>query len=171
MPSDKARQKFFPGIARIRELPVQLTMTIPPEWEDRNGHVNVQFYLALYELGGWEILEEVGIDEAWFAAQRYSVFDIEHHLDYRSEIIVGEQVTAYGRILGRSDRRFHGMYFMVNDTRESLAASLEYLTAGVDMQTRRSAPFPDELAAALDRQLEKHRLIGWAPPTCGLMSP
>jgi len=42
----------FPGLDQIRELPVQLKMAIPPEWEDRNGHVNVQFYLALYELGG-----------------------------------------------------------------------------------------------------------------------
>jgi hypothetical protein len=49
----------FPGLDQIRELPVQLTMTIPPEWEDRNGHVNVQVYLALYELGGWVVLEEV----------------------------------------------------------------------------------------------------------------
>jgi len=58
--------RVFPGLEQIRELPVQIEMVIPPEWEDRNGHVNVQYYLALYELGGWVILEEVGIHEEWF---------------------------------------------------------------------------------------------------------
>ena len=171
MPSATVREKSFPSVSQLEELPVQLTMTIPPEWEDRNGHVNVQFYLALYELGGWEILAEAGIDEAWFNQNRYSMFDLENHLCYRAELVVGEQVTAYGRILGRSDRRFHGMYFIVSDTRGRLAATLEYVTAGVDMATRRIEPFPDELKHALDRQLGKHGKLGWAAPACGMMAP
>ena len=62
--------KIFPDIEQLRELPSQLAMAIPPEWEDRNGHVNVQFYLALYELGGWVVLEEVGIEELANALDR-----------------------------------------------------------------------------------------------------
>ena len=31
----------FPPVEQIRQLPVQLDMEVPPDWEDRNGHVNV----------------------------------------------------------------------------------------------------------------------------------
>lgn len=161
----------FPGLEQIRELPVQLEMVIPPEWEDRNGHVNVQFYLALFELGGWVVLEDVGIDEAWLKQQEFSQFDLEHHLYYRAEIRVGDQVSTYNRVLGRSDKRFHGMYFIVNETHNRLAATLEYITAGVDMRVRRVTPFPEELADGLDVLLGKHRELAWVAPICGLMNP
>lgn len=161
----------FPGLDQIRELPVQLTMTIPPEWEDRNGHVNVQFYLALYELGGWVVLEEVGIHEEWFQQRQVSQFDLEHHLNYRAELAVGDEVRTYSRVLGRGDKCFHGMYFIVNETSRRLAATLEYITASVNLQTRRIATFPEELANGLDVLLEKHQGLGWKAPVCGLMNP
>ena len=171
MSSATVREQVFPTISQLRQLPVHLAMTIPAEWEDRNGHVNVQFYQVLYELGGWEVLGEVGITEDWFKRNRYSMFDLEHHVHYRSELNVGDKVSTYGRVLACSDRCFHGMYFIVNETRDRLAATLEYVTAGVDMQSRRIAAFPDQLAQALEAQLKKHRELDWAAPACGLMRP
>ena len=161
----------YPKIEYLRELPVQLNMVIPDEWEDRNGHVNVQFYLALYELGGWVVLEEIGIDEDWFTRHRVSQFDLEHHLNYRAELKVGDRVSTYSRVLGRSEKRFHGMYFIVNETSSRLAATLEYITAAVDMNTRRTAPFRHELSSGLDRLIEKHRALSWTAPVCGFMTP
>jgi acyl-CoA thioester hydrolase len=63
------------------------------------------------------------------------------------------------------------MYFIVNETSGRLAATLEYITASVDLRTRRIAAFPEELAAGLDALLEKHRGLGWAAPVCGSMKP
>lgn len=163
-------QTAFPTLTQLAGLPIQYSGSIPPEWEDRNGHVNVQFYIALYELGGWVIFEDSGIDEDWFQAREFSVFDLEHHLHYRSEVLVGDQVVTYNRLLSRNEKSFHGMYFIVNQSRGRLAATLEYVSACVDMRTRRIAPFPEELAGVLDTLLENHRKLGWAAPECGLMN-
>jgi acyl-CoA thioesterase FadM len=84
---------------------------------------------------------------------------------------VGDQVSTYSRVLGRSEKRFHGMYFIVNESSGRLAATLEYVTASVDMTTRRTAPFRDELASGLDRLIEKHQVLGWTAPVCGTMNP
>jgi len=161
----------YPKIEQLRELPLQLSTEIPPEWEDRNGHVNVQFYLTLYEMGGWVVLEEIGVDEDWFIRNHSSQFDLEHHLNYRAELKVGDRVSTYSRVLGRSEKRFHGMYFIVNETSGRLAATLEYITASVDMKTRRTAPFQAELATGLDRLVEKHAGLSWPTPVCGTMKP
>ena len=80
-------------------------------------------------------------------------------------------MSTYNRVLGRRDRRFHGIYFVLNDSRDRLAATLEYVTAGIDMERRRMAPFPEDLASGLDRLIEKHRRLGWQPPLCGIMTP
>jgi len=168
--SSSRHRKSFPGLEQVRELPVQLDYVIPPEWEDRNGHVNVQFYLTLFELGGWKILEESGFDEAWMRREQYSFFDLEHHLNYLAEIAVGDRVTAYNRVVGKSDKRFHGLYLVVNETRERLACMLEYVSAGVDMRQRRTAPMPPELLDGLDRLYVEHQALSWSPPLCGIMA-
>lgn len=161
----------FPTLDQVRELPVQLDCVIPPEWEDRNGHVNVQFYPALFEMGGWKVLEEVGIDDAWLRRNAYSFFDLEHHLHYLAEIGVGDVVRTYNRVVGKSDKRFHGLYLIVNESRGRLASTLEYISAGVDMGTRRTAAMPGELSAGLDRLYRRHRALSWEPPLCGTMGP
>jgi len=164
-------RRQFPELDQLRELPVQLDCVIPPEWEDRNGHVNVQFYLALFELGGWKILEDNGFDEEWMRQNQYSFFDLEHHLHYLAEIAVGDRVTAYNRVVGKSDKRFHGLYLIVNETRGQLAGVLEYISNGVDMRQRRTAPMPLELSASLGRLYAQHQQLSWQPPLCGLMAP
>lgn len=171
MAGKRTEKKPFPALAQLEELPVQLSMLIPSEWEDRNGHVNVQFYLALYELGSWDVLEDIGIDENWFERRGISLFDLEHHLLFRSEMLVGDRAITYNRLLGRNEKCFRGMYFIVNETRGRLAATLEYVTACVDMGTRRIAPFPGTLSEDLDRVIERHQRLGWEAPECGWMKP
>ena len=167
----KNRPRVFPRPEQVRELPLQLQMEVPPEWEDRNGHVGVQYFQALFAMGAWRVLEEIGVDEDWFRRNQRSQFDVEHHLFYRSEIHVGDQVSTYNRVLGKSDRRFHGMYLVINDSTDRLAATLEYITVGVDMNRRRMAAFPEDLSCGLDRLVEKHLKLAWDVPVCGLMKP
>jgi acyl-CoA thioester hydrolase len=169
--SSSRPKRQFPDLDQVRELPVQLDYVIPPEWEDRNGHVNVQFYLTLFELAGWKILEEMGFDEAWMRQKQYSFFDLEHHLNYLAEIAVGDRVTAYNRVVGKSDKRFHGLYLIVNETRGQLAGVLEYVSNGIDMRRRRTAPMPPEMSANLERLFEDHSKLSWQPHLCGVMAP
>jgi len=161
--------RVFPQVEQVRQLPAQLSMSIPPQWEDRNGHVNVQYYLGLYELGGYEVLAQVGVGDACLAAQGVGLFDFEHHILYRAEILVGQRVSTYNRILGMNEKRFHGMYFIVNDTLDRLACSIEYITAAVDLQQRRSTVFPPAVFQGLQQQLAWHQQLDWPAPMCGSM--
>jgi len=160
----------FPTTAQLRQLPVHLSMDVPPEWKDRNGHVNVQYYLTLYELGGYEVLTEAGIDEAYLETHHFGLFDLEHHLHFRSEIMVGDHVRTHNRILHGNAKRFHGMYFIVDESRDELACTLEYVTAGVDLRSRRTAQFPEQMKRGIDQLIEKHRQLDWTAPECGAMA-
>lgn len=169
--SEIRTHRRFPEPAQVRELPVQLDYVIPPEWEDRNGHVNVQFYLTLFEMGGWDLFEQHGIDGEWLRRHHYSFFDLEHHLHYLAEIRVGDRVTTYNRVVGISEKRFHAVYFIINETRDRLAGTIEYISNGIDMQARRTAAMPTALSDGLSRLCQEHRKLSWAPPLCGVMNP
>jgi acyl-CoA thioester hydrolase len=154
----------------ISVLPVLLTRKIPPEWEDSNGHVNIQYYLALVEQSGWPMLESIGLGESYFRERRRGLFDLEHHLRYLAELHVGDQVTVHSRMLDRSEKRLHGMMFILNQSRRQLSCTLEYITSGADLDTRRTAPFPDDIALRFDQIIEQHALLDWTPGVCGVMA-
>jgi acyl-CoA thioester hydrolase len=154
----------LPTLQQIRQLRRDLHLEVPPEWEDRNGHVNVQYYLRLYELGGWNIMERAGFDEKWFRDHGVSFFDLDNHLKYVAEIRVGDSVSAHHRVLGRDEKRFFGAYLIVNDSRDRLAAVLEYVTIAVDMRRRRSTQIPAAIAERLDALLEEQGRLGWTFP-------
>ncbi len=163
-------RRQFPGVEEVRQLPAGMIMDVPADWLDRNGHVNVQYYLTLYELGGYEILQEFGLAENYFELTQYGLFDFEHHLSFRAEIHVGDRVSTFNRLLTLNPKRFHGMYFIVNDTRNQLACTIEYITAGVDLQSRRTREFPDELYQGLQLVLQRHQALQWPAPICGAMT-
>ena len=166
----RTQRTAFPTVAQVRELPLQHRYTIPADWRDRNGHVNVQYYLRLYDLGGYEILDGTEVSEQFLLSQGFGLFDLEHHICFRSEVLVGDIVTGYNRLLGINDKRFHGMYFIVNETQDRLACTVEYLSAGVDLKARRSAPFPALMKHGMDTLLVSHQALSWPAPVCGSMS-
>jgi acyl-CoA thioesterase FadM len=161
----------FPSVRQVRQLPRSFHTVVPPEWADRNDHVNVQFFLTLYELSGWVMMDGLELDDQWFRQRHLGEFDLEHHVFYRSEIRIGDRVSTYHRVVGRSDKRFHGMLFIINDSRERLAATLEFVTTAVDMQRRRTTELPTEICQGLDRLLQLGEGLDWSPPLCGVMAP
>ena len=160
----------FPTVEQVSQLPTLTNQSIPAEWEDYNGHVNIQFYMTLYERGGWPMVADFGLDDAYFSERRCGLFDLEHHVFYLAELHVGDEVSVHCRLVGQTPKRFHGVMFIVNRSRTELASTLEFTTSGANLDTRRAAPFPDDVAAAITATVKAHEVLPWAVPVCGVMS-
>jgi acyl-CoA thioester hydrolase len=155
---------------QVMTLPAVFTRSIPPEWEDYNGHVNIQYYMALIEQSGWLMFADVGLDEEYFAERRQGLFDLEHHLKYLAELHVGDEVSVHSRMLDRSEKRLHGMMFIVNQTRRQLSCTLEYITSGADLDLRRTAAFPEDVGVRFDELIRRDQELEWEVPVCGVMA-
>lgn len=160
----------MPTVEQVRELPALLEMTIPPEWQDINGHVNVRHYLDIYDQTGWPLLAWLGISEDLFKIEKKGFFDLEHHIWYLAEMHVGDVVSGHTRFVGRSAKRFHGVMFIVNKTRECVASALEFVTTGADLTTRRSAELPVNVAARLKELIAEGDRLDWKVPASGAIS-
>ena len=82
----------MPTTAQVRELPELVRIRVPREWEDMNGHVNVQYHVAMYNECTDPILAMLGIDQEWVRTERVGLFDLEHHIWYQNEVHVGDEV-------------------------------------------------------------------------------
>jgi acyl-CoA thioester hydrolase len=155
----------------ITKLPLLLRTVIPPEYEDENGHMNVRWYMKIFDDAGYPLVAGFGITPEFHAQHGTGGFDLEHHLHYLREVGIGDTVAVYSRILGRSAKRVHYMMFMVNETSGALAALFECVNSFADLQARRTAAYPPAIAAAIDAQLGQDSLLPWDAPACGVMGP
>lgn len=157
-------------LEKLEALPVVYRLTVPEHYRDAMGHMNMRWYLAVYDEAGIPLYERFGLTLEYYAAHGAGGFDLEHHLHYLNEVHIGDALAVRARLVGRSAKRLHYLLFMVNETRGKLASIFECVNAYADLTVRRTAPFPPEIAAAIDAVLAAHRALDWDAPVCGVMS-
>jgi acyl-CoA thioester hydrolase len=159
-----------PSYEQLVDLPEFNAQGVPAAFEDINGHLNVRHYLGLASEGLDESLVDVGILQNWPAVAGHAVFSAEHHLTYLSELRTGDKVSVRVRLVGRSERAAHVVVYLLDDTHERLSYVMEEIFLHLDMGTRRTAPWPAEVAAGLDRRIAEHRALPWQPRLSGSMA-
>jgi len=159
----------LPTIAQIEDLPLFYKSTVPAEFEDLNGHLNISGYMVVHNEASWPFMTSIGIDVDYIERRKMSIFDLEHHLRYLAEMTTGSQLRVHGAVADRSEKVLHGMFFLVDDAEHRLANTFEFVSAHVSLESRRSIPFPAEIAAALDNHRALARSLGWALPLSGAL--
>lgn len=158
------------GMSDLTALPLYHRQTIPKDYLDAMGHMNVRWYMALFDEASWRFFASLGMDEKYYRERRLGGFALKHHIQYLAEVREGQAVAVRTRLLGRSEKRIHFMHFLINETEGNLAATLESLGTHADMRLRRSAPVPEDVAAKIDAMLEIHQQLNWQAPVCGVIN-
>ena len=158
------------SLEQLASLPEIYRIVVPPEYEDRNGHMNIRWYLVIYDEAGDAMYPMIGLTDEYFATSGMGGFDLEHHIWYRSEVRVGDTVAVRLRMLARTAKLCHYLMFMTNETRGTLSSVFECVHAHADLTMRRTAAFPPETAAKIDTLIEAQRALAWAAPVSGAMA-
>ena len=158
-----------PTHAQLAELPAYAPQAVPTAFEDINGHMNVRHYLGIASEGLDESLTEVGIPQVW-ATTGHAMFSAEHHLTYLSELRTGDRISVRVRLVGRSARAAHVVVYLLDETHEELSAVMEEIFLHMDLGTRRTAEWPEDVAAAIDERVAEHEQLGWEPTLSGSMA-
>ena len=149
--------------------PACLRMTIPEEYRDGNGHMNVRWYASIFDEAGDPLHERLGLPPKFHRDNGTGTMDLENHINYLHEVIPGERIAVFARLVARSTKRMHYVMFMVNETKGNLAATFECINAFVDLRVRKTAPFPSEIATKLEAAVAAGAALDWPPPLCGAM--
>ncbi|MEM7230810.1 MAG: thioesterase family protein [Planctomycetota bacterium] len=155
------------SLEELDAVPVRHRETIPEEYRDEMGHMNVRWYVFLFSKGAMALFDTVGLDEQLRETAQSGSFALSQFIQYRREVLIGQDVRVHSHIVNRSDRRVHFVHYMVNETTSELAATMEVLATHIDLSVRKSAPFPEDVAEKIDREIAATRQLGWEPPLSG----
>jgi acyl-CoA thioester hydrolase len=157
-----------PTYEQLEVLPAYVQQPVPIAFEDVNGHLNVRHYTGIASEGLDESLVDVGIPQNW-PAKGHACFSAEHHLIYLAELRTGDKMSARVRLLGRSDRGAHALVYLLDDSHKRLSFVMEEIFLHIDLETRRTTPWPDDIATALDRRIAEDAELPWEPDVSGSM--
>jgi len=132
---------------------------IPAEWIDYNGHLNVAYYVLAFDQATDAMLDHLGMDSHYRASTGCSVFVLETHVNYLQELMLGERIRCTTQLLDADAKRIHYFHRMLRGEGDELVATTELLLMHMDMQARRSCPFPDAIQRTIARLLDQHRQL------------
>ncbi len=159
------------SIHDVRPLPLTHQATIPEDYLDSMGHMNVMWYTHLFAHAMGGMFKQIGMNRDYFVSNHAGSFALKQYVNYLIEVRFGEQISIYTRLLGRSPKRIHLMHFMVKDGSDVLASTSEVLLTHIDMRVRRSSPFLPTISESIDRLLAEHTALTWPAPLAGPIQP
>jgi acyl-CoA thioesterase FadM len=158
-----------PTYEQLVDLPAFTVQPVPVPFEDANGHLNVRHYTGIASEGLDESLVKLGIPHDW-PSKGHACFSAEHHLTYLAELLTGDRISSRVRLLGRSERAAHALVYLLDDSHLRLSFVMEEIFLHIDLETRRTAPWPEEVAATLDGQIAADAKLPWEPDVSGSLA-
>jgi acyl-CoA thioester hydrolase len=116
-----------------------------PEWIDANGHMNLAYYVVLFDQATDLLYDTLGVGQAYRDATGNSNFTAETHTLYEREVRLGERVRVVPHLLGADAKRLHYFHEMFHAEHGHRVATQELMALHIDLSLRRVAPFPNDL--------------------------
>ncbi|MBK8208871.1 MAG: thioesterase family protein [Rhodospirillales bacterium] len=123
--------------------------SVRPEWVDYNGHMNVAYYVLVFDHATDATLDQLGIGEAYRLDSGCSVFVGEMHVNYLREVVAGDELHVATRLLATDEKRLVMFHEMMCPPPARVVASNEVLCVHVDLGlTRGDGPTPSPRCCA-----------------------
>jgi acyl-CoA thioester hydrolase len=123
---------------------------IAPEWIDYNGHVRDAYYGLIASYAVDSLMDKLGMDAPYREQSGCTLYTVEMHTHFLREISANDNVEVRARVLGADRKRLHAALELVCDGSEEAAATCEVMLLHVcQTPTARTAPFPEQVAAAI----------------------
>ena len=139
---------------------------VRPEWIDHNGHMNMGYYLVVFDFATDEFFRWVGLDAQHRECHAITTFCLEAHVTYHREVRSGDPLRFTTLLLGHDAKRIHYIHAMYHAREGYLASTNELMSLHVDLATRRGAPMAPEIAARLAAIQAAHDALP-RPPQAG----
>src|SRR5210317_543460 len=128
-------------------------------WTDYNGHMNLAFYIHLFDQG-WDVLLDkfqMGGDSA--KMEKRSTFAVESHTKYIKEVRQGDEVDINLLFLDHDLKRMIYQLEIYSKTGNYRAATTEVCSIYVNLETRRVTEVEHHKLELMDIYISENKSI------------
>ena len=133
------------------------TKKIINEWTDYNNHMNLSYYILLFDMGAEQILSKFHMGEHSAKTTKKSTMVVETHTTYNNEVKEGEEVEINLSYFDHDKKRLHYKLEMYEKNKNILSATTEVLSLYIDLNIRKVAEFENEKVTIMDQFIEENK--------------
>ena len=133
------------------------TKKIIKEWTDYNNHMNLSYYILVFDLGAEVILSKFKMGEHSAKTTKKSTMVVETHTTYNNEVKEGDEVDVFLSHFDHDNKRLHYKLEMYEKSDNILSATTEVLALYVDLNLRKVAEFEDEKTKIMDEFINQNK--------------
>ena len=120
------------------------TEKVIKEWTDYNGHLNVAFYVYIFDLAADVMLDNFKMGGQSAKEDKKTTFVAEMYTAYKQEVRLGEEVEIHLTYVDHDKKRIHYRLSMLHKEKKYLAATNEVLSLYVDLNQRKVTEFDQD---------------------------
>lgn len=136
-------------LSQAQALEHTLEAKVEPRFLDEMGHMNVAWYVHLFDRAIWGFFERHGLGLQALRDTKRGMFAVEENLRYLSELREGDALHVHTGVLELRPKTLRLLQYMVDSQRQKVAAVREVIAVHIDLETRRSVTFADDVTAQL----------------------
>ena len=123
---------------------------IKKEWTDYNNHMNMAYYVLVFDQV-WEVmLEKFKMGENSAKTTNMSTMVVETYTTYNNEVKEGDEVEINLTFFDHDKKRLHYKMEMIEKSSQKLSATLEMLSLYIDLNKRKVSEFENEKLKVMD---------------------
>jgi acyl-CoA thioester hydrolase len=122
---------------------------VKPEWIDVNGHMNVAWYVLIFDLAVDDLWAEFGITDEYIRETNGSTFAVDCHITYQAELLENDPYIVTSQILAYDEKRIHHFQRLYHAETQILAATAEWMNLYIDLGSRKVSTWPEWILANL----------------------
>ena len=126
------------------------TKKIIEEWTDYNNHMNLSYYILVFDLGAEVILSKFKMGEHSAKTTKKSTMVVETHTTYNQEVKEEDEVDVVLSHFDHDNKRLHYKLEMYDKAKDTLSATTEVLSLYIDLNIRKVAKFEPEKIKIMD---------------------
>ena len=128
------------------------------DWIDYNDHMNVSYYLLIFDKYGADTLNDIFLmGEHSAKTTRKSTMMVESHITYNQELILNDEIDINLIYFNHDKKRLQYKMEMIHKKKKYLASTIEVLALYVDLNERKVSEFEEEKVKIMDDFIDKNK--------------
>ena len=127
---------------------------VKKEWTDYNGHLNVAFYVHVFDIAADVMLDNFKMGGQSAKKDQKTTFVAEMYTAYKQEVRLGEEVETHLTYVDHDKKRIHYRLSMFHKEKKYLAATNEVLSLYVDLNQRKVVEFNKDRLELMDETIK-----------------
>ena len=133
------------------------TEKIINDWTDYNNHMNLSYYILVFDRGAEIMLSKFKMGEHSAKTTKKSTMAVETYTSYNNEVKEGDEVDIYLSYCGHDKKRVLLKFEMYDKVKNTLSSTTEVLYLYVDLNIRKVSEFEKEKIIIMYQFIEENK--------------